>query len=750
MKILISAAETSSDAHGAQLLRALRARCEGQVDAFGIGGPQLQDEGLRTVVDARDLLVMGFQEVLGRLPRVFGALKALSEAAAREKPDVAVVIDYPDFHFRLARKLKALNIPVIYYIPPKVWAWRKGRVRFLKKYFTEILSILPFEESYYLNEGIAVKYVGNPLVDGLPLHLKKTEARQSLGLGSENVLLVMPGSRPAELKQHFDLMLDAALLTAQELEKQHFLISGKKLQLLLPVPLTVSLDQMQLSLDRWIQQKKALGLDPQKWLQIRISQNDSHVCMVAADVGIVKSGTSTLEAGVLGCSHTVVYKPGRISSWIYQNLIRYEGAVGLVNLVAGGLSQKKEQFLLREILLDEATSKAIAQETTSLFLDSEKRGRIEQGLLRLRSQVLGVTESGSALKPSQAAAEEIISCVEKKRSVLRAKSELRASASLFFRVSKWVVSAIWSALSQGMREGVKIGLIRPVRLESRVISVGNIQAGGTGKTPLVAQIAREAHERGLITAVLTRGYRSVWEISGGVICPKSAESPESNVNTRLCGDEAALLHDMAPHAYIGVGSDRVKQFHEISRTLGRHPDLVILDDGFQNWKIRKDVEILAITSFNRTQAYFRDWDRALRNADLLIWTKGEIKPKYNQKPLVRVRFRIDQQTWDSARTSELLVLVTGIGDPESARRAITDAGYRIAKHFSFSDHFEYSRPLVEEILSSLEGKNLRLAMTGKDWVKWRELGVSREKVLVFEPELIFEEGKEIWDRILWK
>gem|GEM_PF-22482 len=747
MKILISAAETSSDAHGAQLLRTLKARYEGQVDAFGIGGPQLQAEGLRTVIDARDLLVMGFHEILGRLPRIFGALKVLSEAAAREKPDVVVVIDYPDFHFRLARQLKALNIPVIYYIPPKVWAWRKGRIRFLKKYFTQILSIFPFEENFYRNEGIAVKYIGNPLVDGLPLDLTKVEARQRLGLGSESVLLVMPGSRPAELKQHFDLMLDSALLTAQDLEKRRFLSSGKKLQLLLPSPLTTSLEEVRLKLNRWLELKKTLGIDPEKLLQIRISQNDSHICMVAADVGMVKSGTSTLEAGVLGCPHAVIYKPGRITSWIYQNLIRYRGPVGLVNLVAGGLGQKKEQFLLREILLNEATSEAIAQETVSLFLDSVKKTRIKQGLLKLRAQVLGVTEGGSALKPSQAAAEEVFLCIEKNRSRLQSKSELGSSVSLFSGfsgISKWLVSAIWSTLSQGMRWGVRSGLIQTVRLESRVISVGNIQAGGTGKTPLVAQIAREANERGLVAAILTRGYRSVWEISGGVICPKA------DVNTQLCGDEAALLHDMAPDAYIGVGADRVKQFYEVSRVLGRHPDLVILDDGFQNWKIRKDVEIVAITSLNRTQAYFRDWNRALLNADLLIWTKGEIKPKDYQKPLVPVRFRISQENHSARLSAPMIVLVTGIADPESARQAITRIGYRIAKHFSFSDHFQYHRPLVEEILSSLEGKNLKLAMTGKDWVKWREFGVSREQVLVFEPDLIFEEGKEIWDRILWK
>src|SRR3954464_3114924 len=131
MKILISAAETSSDAHGAELLKAIRERVKNQkhqgqpiqIDAFGIGGPKLQAAGLRTIVDARELLAMGFVEILRHLPRIFGAMNRVSRAAQETRPDLAIVIDYPDFHFRLARRLRKQGIPVVYYIPPKVWAW---------------------------------------------------------------------------------------------------------------------------------------------------------------------------------------------------------------------------------------------------------------------------------------------------------------------------------------------------------------------------------------------------------------------------------------------------------------------------------------------------------------------------------------------------------------------------------------------------------------------------------------------------
>jgi lipid-A-disaccharide synthase len=733
VKILISAAETSSDAHGAQLLRALKAQSQEKIEAFGIGGPRLQAEGLRVVVDAQDLLAMGFQEILGRLPKIFRALNDLTEAAKNEQPDVAVVIDYPDFHFRLARRLKKQGIPVIYYIPPKIWAWRKSRIRTLKKLFVKVLSILPFEESFYRSEGVAVKYVGNPLVDELPLELKKVDARKKLGLNSEKVLVIMPGSRPAELKQHFDLMLQSAWITATELERAKGIGLGEKLKVLLPIPWTASLATMHLALDQWIQSFKIRGVDPQQRIDIHLSQGDAHICLIAADVGIIKSGTSTLEAGVLGCPHSIVYKPGRLTTWIYRNLVRYRGAVGLVNLVAGGLGQKKEDFLLREILLDEATPETIAQETVSLFLDNFRRDQIQVGLAQLRKTILGQEhDRGVQLQPSRAAADEILQWVEcAQKSFQDSRSNPKRSAI------RWIVSAGWSTLSLLARLLVRFGFLKATRLGSRVISVGNIQAGGTGKTPIVAQIARQAHERGLQVAILTRGYRSKWEWSGGVISPDSEVAPE----TQLCGDEAALLHELAPHAWIGVGADRISCYQEVSRQLGRQPDWVILDDGFQHWKIHKDVEIVAVTSWTRAQAFFREWASALKYADLLIWTKGNVRPKSYEKPMVKLGFYLQSPT---VETSLGLILITGLGDPESARKAVLQAGYRIEKHLSFS------REMAWNIFSNLKNSGLRLAMTGKDWVKWREFGIPQAEVLVFEPELIFEEGLEVWEQVLWK
>jgi lipid-A-disaccharide synthase len=402
VKILISAAETSSDQHGAQLLRALQRECAQRgesLEAFGIGGPALEQAGLRILVDARSLLVMGFTEVLGRLPTIFGALKTVTHSAAQEKPDVAVVIDYPDFHFRLAKRLKRQGVPVIYFIPPKVWAWRKGRIKILRERFVRVLSILPFEVDFYRREKMPVSYVGNPLVDELPLKLTRSEARQHLGLSEKSpVFVLMPGSRPTELRYHLDLMLGAALLASQRIQN----VQGEKLVALLPLPQTSEISLIGKRINDW----KVRNPDHASSLDLRLSQGNAHECMVAADAGLIKSGTSTLEAGVLGCVHSIIYRTNKLTHFIFDHLIRYRGPVGLVNLVAGWTEGKP--LLIREILHHHQTEEELSEELLSIYQDQARRARIQEGLARVRQAVVGENDGKS---PSEVAAREIIEWV---------------------------------------------------------------------------------------------------------------------------------------------------------------------------------------------------------------------------------------------------------------------------------------------------------------------------------------------------
>lgn len=301
-------------------------------------------------------------------------------------------------------------------------------------------------------------------------------------------------------------------------------------------------------------------------------------------------------------------------------------------------------------------------------------------------------------------------------------------------------SALWSTTNAAIRYAVEKKLFTPARLKARVISVGNIQAGGAGKTPLVAQIAKEAFERGLQSCILTRGYKGQWETQGGVLSPK-----DRSISSRLCGDEAALLHELCPHAFIGVGSDRVRQYELVLQKSKLPIDCVILDDGFQNWKIQKDVDVVALTSAKRDQTLFRDWDQELKKADLLVWTKGEDRPHDFGKPMARVRFRLPE----NQNKKQGYWLVTGIADGGFASYCSSEAGYQIRRHLQFRDHADYEESEIKKILKEASEHQCRVLTTGKDWVKWRELGISRSEVIVLEPELVFEEGRDIWTQILW-
>ena len=276
MKILISAAETSSDAHGAELLKAIREQIalkEEKLEAFGIGGPKLQAAGLNVVVDARDLLAMGFLEILGHLPKILRALRRVSQVAKEARPDVAIVIDYPDFHFRLARRLRRYGIPVIYYIPPKVWAWRKGRVTVLRALFEKILCIFPFEVEFYQGQNVPAVYVGNPLVDELPLRLSRPEARAVLGLEKQDkVITLMPGSRAAELKRHLEVLLDSALKAAHELRASGFMGPEERLKVLLPFPVTAPLEALKERVNQYLAQISQTHSSP--LLDVRVSPGE--------------------------------------------------------------------------------------------------------------------------------------------------------------------------------------------------------------------------------------------------------------------------------------------------------------------------------------------------------------------------------------------------------------------------------------------------------------------------------------------
>ncbi len=306
-------------------------------------------------------------------------------------------------------------------------------------------------------------------------------------------------------------------------------------------------------------------------------------------------------------------------------------------------------------------------------------------------------------------------------------------------VLKFTASLAWSSLNVVMRLLFQKGWLKTEKIPAYVISVGNLQAGGAGKTPLVIQVAREAIQRGRTVCILSRGYGK--EGSGGIISPGS-----SHADPREFGDEPSLIHQQVPQAWIGVSSDRIRAYREIERQLGHAPDLVILDDGFQHWKIARDRDVLAVTSTRWGQGIFRDFYAASKKADLVVWSKGWVRPDWvASHSWTKIEYQVPR-CMDSQRR---FWLISGVADPKNVLHSVQDAGYAVVRHFAFPDHAQYSKSEAEKLILQAEQAGTTLLMTGKDAVKWKALGFNEKNWVSLEPQVVFREGTEAWRRTLW-
>lgn len=371
-----------------------------------MGGEHLnKNSEFQAVGDARELLVMGSTEILGRLPRILKTLRALAEKAKQEKPELAILVDYPDFHLRLASKLKAFKIPVVYYIPPKVWVWRKRRIKKLKENFIKLFCIFPFEVEFYRKEGVSATFVGNPLLDELPLELSRESARIQLGLHSDDcVMTLMPGSRPGEIKYHFRILVQSTRQAVLKLREMGWLRASQMVQVLIPVPAGV----INICDDVFKGGGNLKSDSEELKINWRILEGGSATCLRASDAALVKSGTATLEAGLLGCPHGILYTGSLLSNFIFFNLIRYQGPVGLVNLVGGwkpGIMPRDSRFIVREFLGSRANVDNLSNELISLLMDKGRRERMKEDFKNL-SEMLKPPQGFSS--PSDCLASEIL------------------------------------------------------------------------------------------------------------------------------------------------------------------------------------------------------------------------------------------------------------------------------------------------------------------------------------------------------
>jgi lipid-A-disaccharide synthase len=356
-RILVVAGDVSGDAHAAEVLGAL-GRSGVRVEAFGMGGDCLAAAGMRVDPHLREATVVGIAEALRMLPRLYGIYRRLLALMRRERPDLVLLVDYPDMNLRLARQARRLGLDVCYYVVPQVWAWRARRVRRLREDVGMCLCLFAFEEPFLRARGVReAHFVGHPMMDHEsepPGPAERARARQALGLGGEGpIVAVLPGSRRSELQHHLQPFLGACALMARKRPEARFLLP------LAPGLTRTAVDAAALA----------------SGVVITVLPGGATEALLAADVALVKAGTSTVQAALCGTPMVVGYRLARSSYWLAKRLVRCPH-IAMANLLAG-------ERAFPELVQDELTAEALCREAERALESPPPRevyGRIRTAL----------------------------------------------------------------------------------------------------------------------------------------------------------------------------------------------------------------------------------------------------------------------------------------------------------------------------------------------------------------------------------
>lgn len=360
LRIAMLAGEASGDLLGSHLLSALKARFP-NLSAYGVGGPKMQNQGLDVWYPMEQLAVRGYVEVLRSLPKLLRLRGELKRRLIRERPDVFIGIDSPDFNLELERKLKSAGIPTIHYVSPSIWAWRGERIHKIKRAVDKVLALFPFEVPIYEKAGIPVAYVGHPLADEMPENPDHEGMREQLKIASvANVVALLPGSRQSEVRQMSELMIATAKQIREQIADVHFL-----------VPLV--------SRETRLIFEGALYRQDAEDLPLTILFGHAHEAMTAAHAALVASGTATLEAALLKCSMVVTYTMPAMSAWIMRRK-GYLPYVGLPNIIAG-------EFVVPELLQEDALPENLAQVVCNLLRNPRLRSRLQERFERMHREL---------------------------------------------------------------------------------------------------------------------------------------------------------------------------------------------------------------------------------------------------------------------------------------------------------------------------------------------------------------------------
>lgn len=382
-KILIVVGEPSGDSHAAHLVDALRRGAHGKdLEFFGSTGPALRERGVETVVSADEFAIIGLPEVLRALPMFLKARGKILEAVRDRKPDLAVLVDFPEFNLKIARALKRRGVKVVYYISPQLWAWRRYRIRTIEKHVDRLISILPFERDWYRARGVEhVRFVGNPTVAELKSPVSRPDFCLRTGLDPDRpIVALLPGSRVKEVVRILPTMLSAARRMREGMKGLQFVIA-----------MAAARNQADVT-----ESFRRAGIDEACFgSDLKVVFGETVDAVGSADAAAVASGTATLETAVIGTPLVIVYRSTAINYALLSPLVNVEH-IGLINLIAG-------RRLAPELLQGEFTEERLSDELLGL-LGEERNTRMREELEEATAEL----RSGSASENAARVVEEVL------------------------------------------------------------------------------------------------------------------------------------------------------------------------------------------------------------------------------------------------------------------------------------------------------------------------------------------------------
>lgn len=383
--ILIVAGENSGEKYGADLVHQFK-KLHPSLSFFGIGGKHMEREGVNLLFPVEELAVVGVFEIISHLPRIKKIFNKIQRETKRQKPSAAVLIDSPDFNLRLAKKLKKLSIPVLYYISPTVWAWRKGRLKTIKKTVDKMMLIFPFEQKIYENYGIPAVYVGHPLKERVKASLTKNEFLEKHGLSAQKKLIsLLPGSRRSELKYHLPVLAKALERIKNEWDTQFVLLLAENLE-----------------------KNFLLSLIP-PWLKgLKILDEDHYEAIASSDLVLSACGTANLEAALLETPLVSFYRISPLTYFFGHRLATIKN-FSIVNILAG-------ERIIPELIQRDFTAQNIFEETKKILNSEEQRSEMITQFRKIK-KLLGEKTA------SQNAAQELKKLIKQKQDTEKKQRE---------------------------------------------------------------------------------------------------------------------------------------------------------------------------------------------------------------------------------------------------------------------------------------------------------------------------------------